>query len=55
MADERTPMDGRDQSKEGEHVTFLEAGLGLEGLSRQQTISRSSGKGVGGTIPVPHI
>lgn len=32
-------MDGRDQSEEGQHVAFLEAGLGLEGLKLHQ-ISR---------------
>jgi hypothetical protein len=55
MADERAPMDGRDQSKESKHVTLPKAGLGLEGLNCQQTFSGDFEKGVGGTISVSHI
>ena len=32
MAHVRTSLDGRDTDKEGEHVAFLEASVGLEGL-----------------------
>jgi hypothetical protein len=35
MANGRSPMDGRNTYKEGQHVNFLEASLGLERLKRR--------------------
>lgn len=32
LADARAPMDGGNTDEEGQHVAFLEAGVGLEGL-----------------------
>lgn len=53
MEDGRASMDGRDQSEEGEHVTFPEAGLGLEGLGCQQIAPRSQERVLAVQYPSP--